>query len=284
MTPLRKKMIDAMTLRGFSPRTHQSYLTAIIDLGNYYHRSPDTLSVDELQTYFLYLIDKKQLAPASCRVVLNAIRFLFEKVLQRTSFTLSIVIPRKPQKIPELLSIREVKSIINATRNLKQKTLLLLCYSCGLRVSELVNTRLTDIDADQHYLRVEHGKGNKDRLVILSETTLQYLRDYWRIYRPVYWLFQSTQRPDKPYAIRGVQRTYSDARQKAGIQKIGGVHSLRHAYATHQLNAGMPVQQLQKMMGHADIRTTMRYIHWVPNYQANKGCDLIKSLDMINEN
>lgn len=282
MTPLRTKMIDTMLMHGLAPRTQKSYLIAITDLAKYFHRSPDTLTIEELEAYFLYLIKDKGLAPASCRLVLNAVRFLFHKVLKQKDFTLSITLPKKKQRIPELLSLQEVNAILHATHNQKHFTLLLLCYSCGLRVNELVNIQLSHIDADQHLLRIEHGKGEKDRYVILSDILLSYLRNYWKCYRPRPWLFQSPHKYLGAISISCAQRTFNKAKQQANITKTGGIHSLRHAYATHQLAAGMPVHQLQQLLGHDSIHTTMRYVHWIPQYKAGHGTDLIQLLGLNN--
>jgi len=282
MTPLRQKMIDAMLVRGFSERTHRSYLDAITQLARYYHRPPDTLSTDDLQAYFLYMTRERKLSASTCRLTLNAVRFLFINVLKQESLTLSLSVPKKPQRIPELLTVEEVAQIIAAAKNLKHQTMLMLCYGCGLRVSELVSIQLRQIESQRHFLRIEQGKGAKDRLVILPDSVLIRLRHYWHIYRPYHWLFQSPD-PEKPLSIKTAQLVFSAAKQRAGVEKVGGIHSLRHAYATHQLAAGMPVYQLQKLMGHNNLQSTMRYVHWIPQYQEGKGADLIAALAVNDE-
>jgi len=282
MTILRQKMIDAMLVRGFSERTHRSYLDAITQLAKYYHRSPDKLSIDELQAYFLYLTKEKKLSAATCRLSLNAIRFLFTQVLNKERFTLSIATPKIPQRIPELLTSEEVAQILSASNNLKHYTLLMLCYGCGLRVSELVNLQIKDIQCQQHLLRVVQGKGAKDRLILMPDSLIMHLRDYWQVYRPHHWLFQSPN-PEVHLSIQTAQRAFSSAKRRATIHKVGGIHSLRHAFATHQLAAGMPVHQLQKMMGHNRIQSTLRYVHWVPQYQEGHGTDLIAGLEVNHE-
>jgi site-specific recombinase XerD len=256
-------MIDAMLLRGFSPKTHQCYLSAVADLACYHHRSPDQLSEQQIQAYFLHLVKERHLAWASCRLHLNAIRFLYQQVLQRP-FDMQVAHPKYKQQIPELLTRDEVSRIIGAVTNPKHKMLLLTCYGCGLRVSELVALKVRHIDGERRLLRVEQGKGGRDRSVILSPQLLEQLRGYWRQFHPHDWLFPGHS-PDGSLCHSTVQRLYVRAKAKAGVEKHGGIHALRHAYATHQLEGGMPVHQLQQQLGHQDIHSTLRYLHWVPN-------------------
>lgn len=281
MTPLRQKMIDAMLVRGLSPRTHRSYLRAVNDLAKYYHRSPDQMSGEELQAFFLYLVKERHLSPATCRLYLNALRFFYLQVLNRDSFGVKLHVPQRPQRIPELLMRSEISRIILANSNIKHRMMLTLCYGCGLRVSELMKLQIRHIDGERQLLRVEQSKGAKDRAVILSPTLLQILRDYWRLQRPPQWLFPGS---DKrlPLSIASAQKIFQKAKLCAGIQKIGGIHSLRHAYATHQLEEGMPLHQLQRLLGHQNIQSTLRYAHWVPSYQEGKtGGDLLAKLELL---
>ena len=279
MTPLRQAMIRAMQQRGFSPRTHQSYLAAVTRLAKYYQCSPDQLNPDQLQRYFDYLVQECSLSGASCRLYLNGIRFLYLNVLQWDAFNVAVVIPKRRQRIPELLTVAEVADICDATRNLKHRPLLLTCYGCGLRVSELVALKVRDIDGERHLLRIEQGKGARDRLVVISPGLLEVLRAYYRVYHPTHWLFEGRD-PDTPLHIQSAQRSFSAAKARAGIEKIGGIHRLRHAYATHQLQAGMRIDQLQRQLGHRDIHSTLRYAHWVPDYRETRtaGADLVAGL------
>ena len=285
MTQLREQMIDAMTVRGFSPRTHKSYLMAVRDLARYYHQPPDQLSVDQLQAYFLYLVKERHLSDASCRLYLNAIRFFYLEVLKQETFDVTVQVPKRKQRIPELLQRAEIVRILKACDNLKHRTLLLTCYGCGLRVSELVKLKLRHIDSERGLLRIEQGKGAKDRHVILSATLLDKLRAYWRVERTKRWLFPNEQHPDEPLAICTPQKVFRRAKQRAGIDKVGGIHSLRHAYASHQLQAGMPVQQLQYQLGHRSIQSTLRYVHWVfsDSQRDPGGADLISALALGDE-
>lgn len=281
MTPLRQKMIDAMLVRGYSVRTHQSYLSAVSALAGYYDRSPEQIGIDELRAYFVYLAKERQLSAASCRQYLNAVRFLYVKVLERPSFAVEIPVPKRPQRIPELLLRQEVARILAAVPNPRHQALLTLCYGCGLRVSEVVAVKVGHLDGERHLLRVEQGKGAKDRAVIVSASLLEYLRGYWRCYRPAPWLFPNSQRPAEHLSVSTAQKVFQTAKHRAGVEKIGGIHSLRHAYATHQLEAGVPVHQLQRLMGHRNIHTTLRYVHWIANYQAGEKAshDLLAGLE-----
>jgi integrase len=188
--------------------------------------------------------------------------------------------PKKAQRIPELLTRAEVGRILSAVHNLKHRTMLMTCYGCGLRVSELVALKVRHIDSERQLLRIEQGKGAKDRQVVLAEGLLQQLRTYWHQYRPVGWLFAGHD-PAIALDISTPQRVFTAAKCRAGIDKVGGIHSLRHAYATHQLEAGLPVHQLQRLLGHQNIHSTLHYVHWVPGYRAGDvGTDLIAALEM----
>jgi site-specific recombinase XerD len=281
MTQLREKMIDEMTLRGFSPRTHQSYLRAVKELAGYYHQPPDQLSADQLQAYFLYLVKERHLSDASCRLYRHAIRFFYLEVLKQAAFDIELHVPKRKRRIPELLKRTEILRIVRSCINHKHRMLLLTCYGCGLRVSELVKLKLQHIDGERGLLRIEQGKGGKDRHVILAPTLLKALRDYWRLEQPRVWLFPNTHHC-QPLSAGSAQKIYQRAKQHAEITKRGGIHSLRHAYATHQLQAGMPLQQLQYQLGHRSIQTTLRYVHWVMSEQNQdkRGADLIAGLGL----
>jgi integrase/recombinase XerD len=282
MTKLRQAMIDAMLVRGLASRTHESYLRAVEGLAKYYHRSPQQLSTGDIQDYFLYLVKERHLAPASCRLSLNGIRFLFKEVLNR-EFEAKLQVPKRPQRIPELLTRQEVAAIFAACINRKHRMLLTVCYACGLRVSELLNLKVRDIDGERRLLRINQGKGAKDRLVEMPETLLLQLRWYWHLYRPSVWLF-SGHDPAMALGVSSVQKCFTASKHKAGVNKVGGIHGLRHAYATHQLAAGMPITQLQHQLGHRDIHSTLRYVHWVPNYHGtDSGTDLLADLEAYHE-
>jgi site-specific recombinase XerD len=279
MTPLRQKMIDTMVLKGFAARTQQTYLYAITRLARHYHRSPDQLDVADVERYFLFLLREEKLAPASVRVSVHAVYFLFTQVLQRPLDHCVIRYPKKPQRIPELLSRSDVQSILSHCRNGKEQAMLATCYGAGLRVSELVKLRVRDIDSEREVLHIRQGKGAKDRELILTPGLLRILRRCWQAYRPCDPLFYGRD-INVPIGLCTIQKTYTRTKNRAGIDKQGGIHALRHAYATHQLEAGMPVHQLQGLLGHQSLRTTQRYVHWIPHYHSDggRGADLVSTL------
>ncbi len=258
-----------MTVKNFSTRTRISYLNSVTDYAKYYHRSPDTLTKEDIQNYLIYLMKDRKLSPASCRLHFHGIRFFYKQVMGWPMDDLKMHYPKLPQKIPELLNRGEVRAIIDASTNLKHRTMLEVCYGAGLRGSELLELQVKDVDSERMLLRVDHGKGQKDRYVPMSKTMLHSLRTYWQHSRPLSVLFHGPSY-SKPLSLSSLQRTYSDAKRKTAIKKQGGLHSLRHAFATHQLEAGVPIHILQHWLGHTELKTTMRYIHWIPNYHPEK--------------
>ncbi len=280
MSPLRLRMVEAMRVRGFSPRTQQSYLSSVTALAKFHQRSPDTLDVPSLQAFFVYLATERGLSGASCRLMFNGVRFLYLKVLDWPQFDVPLAMPKKLERIPELLTRAEVGALLGALRNGKHRMMLTVCYGCGLRVSELVALKVRHIDGERRLLRIEQGKGGKDRLVMISPRLLEQLRQYWRRFRPPLWLFAGGE-PQVALSISSAQKVYRHACTLADIDKIGGIHSLRHAYATHQLEDGLPVHILQRQLGHGSLKSTMRYLHWVPGYQQAqlKETDLIARLE-----
>jgi integrase len=277
MTPLRQRMINAMHMHGFSPRTHDSYLAAVRDLAKFTRRSPDTLEPADLTRYFEHLVLERQLAPASVRLIYNGLRFLYLQVLAWPALDLEVTLPKRPQRIPGLLTRAEVAVILEACVKPRERTMLTVCYGCGLRLAEVLALRVADIDGERKLLRIEQGKGAKDRLVPLSPTLLEELRAYWRLYRPHELLFPG--RTGGPLSPTLLQKAYTQAKRRSGVTKVGGLHALRHAYATHQLAAGLQVERLQRLMGHRSIQTTLRYVHWVPSAHEGEGAlDLIAQL------
>lgn len=272
MNPLRQQMIDAMHQRGYSERTHQSYLGAVRGLARYFHQSPDQLQAQQIQDYFVYLVQERGLCGASCRMYLQ--------VLHWPQFDIPITYPKKAQKIPELLTRAEVARIIQTCRNDKHQMMLLTCYGCGLRVSELTSLKVAHIDGERQVLRIEQGKGAKDRMVDLSPTLLDQLRDYWRQHQPNHWLFPNANTPSMHLSNGTIQRVFKRVKQSACIDKVGGIHGLRHAYATHQLENGMAIHRLQHQLGHNDLHSTLRYVHWLPSQSQDKAeyRDLIEQL------
>ena len=276
MTKLRQKMVELMVLKGFAESTQQTYTHQIVQLAKYYHRSPDSLSESELRDYLLYCHQHKHWSFSSCRQFIHAARFLFDQVLQQPLSNRPLPLPRPEQKIPELLSRNEVRRILTAAKNLKHYTFLNVCYAAGLRVSELSALQVKDLDGDRNTIRVESGKGRKDRNTLFTESLKQVLRKYWHFYHPTQYVFYGRMMSE-PLSISAMQRAYSKAKKMAGIKKRGGIHALRHAFATHQLESGMPLPRLQKLLGHGHISSTLRYTRWLPHYQSGTSpeCDLL---------
>ena len=259
MTPLRQKMIDQMTLRGFSPRTHRSYLEAVSGLARYYNRPPDRLSAKQVQDYLLYLERERHLSWSSRNVAVSAFRFLYQQTLDLERDIIWIPKRQKETRLPEVLSPEEVSRLVAGVVNLKHQTLLMTAYAAGPRVSELLHLRLTDIDSARMMIRIEQGKGRKDRYTILSPRLLEQLRCYWKAFRPTSWLFPG-KTLDKPLDVTAAQKVYNIAKLRAGIRKGRGIHTLRHCFATHLLEAGVDLPTIQSLMGHSDIHSTMRYL------------------------
>jgi integrase/recombinase XerD len=265
MTPLRLQMIEVMCQAGLARNTQAAYLRAVRALARYFSRSPDQLTPEDVEAYMRHLVLERDLAASTCLQYAYAIRFLYHHVLRLEDFAVRWIVPKRPQRIPELLNGHEVARILAACPSDKHRMMLEVCYGCGLRVSELVHLKVRDIDGERRLLRIEQGKGAKDRLVTLAPTLLDHLRVYWRRFRPHEWLFYRHREHLLPLTVATPQRVFSVAKREAGIGKEGGIHSLRHAFATHQLENGLPVHRLQKLLGHVSLKSTLRYVHWVPD-------------------
>ena len=260
MTPLRQRMINDLTVRGLAENTQQSYLQAVTGLAKYYRRSPDQLSPQEIQHYLIYLSQERHLSWASCNIIRHGLRFFYCITLGWSAIYLYLPCAKEPSTLPEILSQEEIKRLLTVTTNRKQRTLLMTTYAAGLRASEVTHLKVTDIDSQRQCIRVEQGKGHKDRYVPLSPQLLAQLRDYWRRYRPLLWLFPGPW-SERPMSRTGATHIYRVAKAKAGIQKHGGIHTLRHCFATHLLEAGTELVVIQRLLGHTSIRSTMRYLH-----------------------
>jgi site-specific recombinase XerD len=254
------RMDNDLLVRGMAERTRESYLAAVTRLARHYHRPPDQLSPAEVQAYLVHMLREEHLAWSTCSVAVHAFRFLYHTTLGHPEAVFTIPGPKQPKRLPEILSPAEVRRLLDATTTRKQHALLATTYAAGLRVSEVVRLRLHDIDAERMSLRVEQGKGGKDRYTLLSPRLLTELRTYWRQYRPAVWLFAARD-GKRPLDPSTAQKFYYVARDRAGITKRGGIHLLRHAFATHLLEAGTDLPTIQRLLGHGDIRTTMRYLH-----------------------
>jgi integrase/recombinase XerD len=259
MTILRKKMINAMKLRGFSESTQEDYVKAVAKLAGFYHEPPDRIGRDKVQAYLLHLSDERKLSWSSCNIAASALRFFYRHVLENEDMRLWIPPRKMESRLPEILSGREVEKIVTTPANLKHRVLLMTTYAGGLRVGEVVSLRVRDIDSQRMAIRINQGKGRKDRYTILSERLLLELRAYWKQDRPPTYLFPGKD-PEKPIKRSTAEDIYADARKAAGIDKKGGIHSLRHAFATHLLEAGVDLRTIQVLLGHGSLRSTMRYL------------------------
>jgi integrase/recombinase XerD len=259
MTPLRNKMICELELRRKAPGTVTSYVKAVEELARYYGRSPDQISREEVRSYLHYLITQRKLAYSSCNCKIVAINFFYREVLGR-ELDLKVSM-KKEGRLPDPLSRQEVARLINATTNRKHRVLMMTAYSAGLRLAELVRLRPHHIKSDRMLIHVEQGKGRKDRYTLLSERLLSELRAYWREYRPLgAWLFMneggSGHVPNYTAA-----RIFYRLKRRAGIVHGRGIHTLRHSFATHLLEAGVDLRTIQILMGHSSLNSTLKYLH-----------------------
>lgn len=269
MSTLREKMKQEMTLVGLSPATQNIYLKAVIQLHDYYHQSPATLSVSQIKDYLLHLLKERKLAPNTYNTQIYGLRFFYCITLRHPLRKLDLPTTKVTYKLPSILSPDEVRRIIKATSNTKHRTLLMLIYSAGLRVSEALNLQIQDIDGERKTLHIRCGKGGKDRYVILSPMVHQALRDYWRTYRFSDYIFPSQNDPHKPITTSSALQIFKSAKAAASITKAGGIHSLRHAFATHLLESGTDLFTIKELLGHASIQSTVRYLAFVPDRHQN---------------
>ncbi len=280
MTELRQRMIDAMLVRGLSARTQECYVEAVARLARHYQRSPDLLSPPEIEAYLLHLVKDRKLSYSSVNHAASASRFLFEKVLGRsTDGRLRPPMAKVPQQQPELLSREQIARLFACCARPMHRMALQTIYATGLRISEVCALKVSDIDsaADRMCVRVVAGKGGADRYSVLSATLLALLRHYCRTYTPQrnngQWLFANAHGTG-PIHIESVQRAYQRARHHARIIKMGGTHTLRHCFATHLLEGGVDLYTISRLLGHSHISTTSRYLHLIsPQFKPPKEVD-----------
>jgi site-specific recombinase XerD len=264
MTILRQKLIDEIQLRGFSPRTQETYVSCVTGLAGFYRRAPDQINDDELKAYLLYLLREKQLAVNSLIVAVSALRFFYGHVLSRPTAAIEQALPRmkRPVLRPKVYSVQELERLFGQPDlNRKHRAMFMTAYAAGLRISELCHLRIVHLLSDRHQIHIVQGKGNKDRYTLLSPRLLRELRAYWQLYRPKDWLFPSSTYPDRPITEEAVQRAFTKAIRAGGLPDRGGIHSLRHSFATHLLEAGVDPLTLQRLLGHSQLSTTTTYLH-----------------------
>jgi integrase/recombinase XerD len=281
MTPLRQKLIDEIQLRGFSINTQDSYVRSVAGLAQFYHRPPDQLVDEEIKGYLLHLLRVKKLAASSIIVAVSGLRFFFGEVLHRSTQAVEEALPRmkKPVRRPRVYSVAELERLFQQPDlNRKHRAMFLTAYGAGLRVSEVCHLRIVDLLSDRNQIRIVQSKGQKDRYSIFSPRLQEELRAYWRLYRPKDWLFPSTIFPDRPLTRFAVERAFTDAVKRAGLPERGGIHCLRHSFATNLLEAGVDPVTLQRLLGHTRLSSTTTYLH-VSQERLDKICsalDLIK--------
>lgn len=264
MTILRQRFLDAMQIRGFSPQTQAVYVGAVSQLARYYRRSPDHISDDEMKAYLLYLIRERKYAAGSVTVAVSALRCFYRHVLHRSTRRVEEGLPRmkKPVLRPRVYSQEQIGRLFRTPgMSRKHRVLLLTIYAAGLRISEACRLRLKDIYSDRGQIRVEQGKGAKDRYTVLSPKLLAELRAYWRSEHPTDWLFPSGHLAGRPLTTSSVSQVFRRALRAAGLPNHGGVHSLRHSFATHLLEAGVSLPVIQRVLGHDHLGTTSRYLY-----------------------
>jgi len=266
MSALRQKMIEDMQLHGFAVRTQEAYLSAVRQLAKYYRKSPDEIEEDELRQYFLFLKHEKHAARATCTIALCGIKFFFQQTLGREWKTFEFVRPPQEKKLPVVLSVAEVGRVLGCVHRQPYRVCLTTIYACGLRLLEGVRLQVKEIDGERQLLHICQGKGGKDRYVPLPEACLKMLRQHWLTHRNPLWLFPSLlEESNQPMNESGLQRAFRAAVQEAGIHKKATVHTLRHSYATHLLEAGVNLRIIQTYLGHTSPATTAIYTHLTSN-------------------
>ncbi|MCP4901132.1 MAG: tyrosine-type recombinase/integrase [bacterium] len=259
MNPLRQRYIDDLRLKNFSPGTIKVYVHAVAKFARHFGQSPDTLSGEDVRAYFVHLLDRG-IARSSCVVVRSALRHLYANTLGRPDCLEAVPRPKRERRLPVVLSREEVRRLFAKVTNLKQRALFMVAYDAGLRLSELRNLRVNDIDSQRMVIRVRQGKGKKDRYARLTPGLLKLLRQYWREYQPQSWLFPGASM-DKRYDMATPGQLLKKVCRKAGITKRVSMHTLRHSFATHLLEAGANLRIIQQMLGHEKIQTTSLYTH-----------------------
>jgi integrase/recombinase XerD len=277
MTPLRHRMIEDMQIRNLAPETQRAYLQQISQFARHFGKSPELLGPDGIRTYQLHLIQDRQLSASSIMVAVAALRFLYKVTLKR-EWSIDEVVPtcRKPKRLPVVLSREEVGRFLDAVEILKHRVILTVCCAAGLRISEAVRLAPAAIDSQRMVIRVDEGKGRKDRYVMLSPTLLDILRSYWRTARPKQWLFPGDL-PGQPITASAVEDICRKVRRQANIGKPVTPHALRHAFAVHLLESGADLRTIQLLLGHRCLSTTARYLRLA----TSKVCATASPLDAL---
>jgi integrase/recombinase XerD len=277
MTPLRQRMIEDLQVRNLSVCTQEIYVRQVSRFARHFHKSPELLGPEQIRTYQVYLMNEKKLAPISIMVAMSALRFLYRVTLKKDwSFKDLIPVPKKPHTLPIVLSPEEVLQFLASVTSRKHRAILTTCYAAGLRISEAVALTLPAIDSKRMVLRVEQGKGQRDRYVMLSPKLLEILRDWWRVERPGHWLFPGD-KPDRHITTNSVALACRQVHRICKIPKPITPHSLRHAFAVHLLESGTDVRTIQLLLGHRSLATTAKYLR----IATSKVCSTSSPLDLL---
>ena len=277
MTPLRKRMIEDMRVRNLSPHTQDSYALQVAQFARHFSKSPELLGPEDIRSYQIYLTEGKQLATGSILIAVAALRFLYRVTLQKDwRFENVIPAPKKPKSLPVVLSPEEALQFLDSVRKIKHRAILTSCYAAGLRISEAVGLKPTDIDSIRMVIRVDQGKGRKDRYVMLSSRLLEILRTWWYVQKPKQWLFPGAI-PGAHITTDAVGQACTKARKLSGIRKPITPHSLRHAFAVHLLERGNDIRTIQLLLGHRSLSTTQRYLR----IATVKVCATTSPLDLL---
>ena len=260
MSTLRNQLIQQMQLKGYSPVTIKTYVSCISRIASFYNSPADQLSVDQIRDYILLGITEKKLSKPWMNATISAVKLLFCDVLKREWNYLDLPRPAKDKKVPVILSKEEVQLIINSKKNVKHRAILMLTYSGGLRLGEVSTLKIADIDSTRMLIHLRKAKGDKERYTILSTVALDFLRNYYRIYRPKEWLFEGSL-SSNAISKRTVQQIFKQALAKSKVQKKVSLHTLRHSFATHLVEQGVALPIIQQMMGHRSLKTTSGYLH-----------------------
>ena len=262
MSPLRQKMTEDLRLAGYSPKTVEAYVGTVSSLYTYFKRSPGKLNEEEIRQYFLYLKEERKVARSTFTQHLCGLKFFYEQTLGRQWSIFGVVHPDRSKKLPKVLPHGEIKRLISQVRKDDCRMALILIYSCGLRISEGLHVRVQDIDGERKMLRVDQGKGLKDRSVPLPERTLDLLRSYWKQDRPKYYFFPSARHPEQTMHLTRLQKTFKTVvRESGSVYQDATIHTLRHSYATRLLEHGVDLRSIQEILGHASLSTTLVYTH-----------------------
>jgi site-specific recombinase XerD len=260
MKPLREKFCEFMQLRNLAEKTQESYLQSMVKLSKYYNESPELLDQEKIFQYVLHLQNDKKQTFSSCNVALSAFKCFYNQFLNNGTVVLKVPTRKCPKKVPIVYSQEEVQRLIQCTTQPKYRVIFMTAYGTGLRLKELVNLKIKDIDSQRMTLFVEKSKGKKDRYTLLPKSLLVELRQYYQLFHPQQWLFHGC-KPGEQLSVDSISKAFRAAKKKAGLAKEGGIHTLRHCFATHLLEAGTDIRTVQHLLGHSDISTTMVYLH-----------------------